>query len=422
MAIYKTNIQPLEENFIFSEDNLYVNFDKFKSGKSNILLITGLSGSGKTTLAKELAEKYNATRISIDEFEQVVKIYDNINALKANGNPVIADYLDNNQDTWLNSKKIFERNKNFIDFVIDYAKKNKKNKYIMEGVQIYEVLDTNKKEYKDIPIIFVGSSAVKSLAQRMKRNYGYGVSDLIEELKDLPNIIRWYINSEKSLNNFKVALVTESSIKEENNMDYITEVDKVVNGETQDLGEGDAQTTDYADGQDNLDLPDDNANEQQPDDGTDYTQGQSDVLDDDPNNDNMGMDDPNAGGQQQPAEDQAPEKSKLQDLEMKLFTDLSPEQLNIKHRELKQQYIDLYTKTEELIDRVNAIPKTDNNLSVVDFIVKKLTELREIINYYLVNVYSTKTYVENTINIQHYLTIIASLNKMLNEIKPEDKE
>ena len=53
----------LNEGFIFNKKNLYINYNDFKSGKSNILLVTGLSGSGKTTLGSKLASKNNAELI-----------------------------------------------------------------------------------------------------------------------------------------------------------------------------------------------------------------------------------------------------------------------------------------------------------------------------------------------------------------------
>ena len=47
----------INENYIISKNDLYINFDKFESGKSNVLLVTGFSGSGKSTLVSQLAKK-----------------------------------------------------------------------------------------------------------------------------------------------------------------------------------------------------------------------------------------------------------------------------------------------------------------------------------------------------------------------------
>lgn len=57
----------VNESFILEKDNLYINFDKFESGESNICLITGLSGSGKSTLGKEISKKYKAEYVELDK-------------------------------------------------------------------------------------------------------------------------------------------------------------------------------------------------------------------------------------------------------------------------------------------------------------------------------------------------------------------
>lgn len=55
------NSNIVNENYIISKNDLYINFDKFESGKSNVLLVTGFSGSGKSTLASQLAKNINAS-------------------------------------------------------------------------------------------------------------------------------------------------------------------------------------------------------------------------------------------------------------------------------------------------------------------------------------------------------------------------
>lgn len=47
-----------ESGFIVSDDIYCFNFNKLDSGKTNILLVTGLSGSGKSTYASLLSKIY----------------------------------------------------------------------------------------------------------------------------------------------------------------------------------------------------------------------------------------------------------------------------------------------------------------------------------------------------------------------------
>lgn len=50
----------------FSDKDIYVNFDKFKSGEIKTCLITALSGAGKSTITKKLSEEYNANIVTLD--------------------------------------------------------------------------------------------------------------------------------------------------------------------------------------------------------------------------------------------------------------------------------------------------------------------------------------------------------------------
>ena len=71
MILDKKN-RPVNESMIIKKDDVYIDFDKFESGESNILLITGISGSGKSTLAIELSKKYKAEYVQLDQFEFVI--------------------------------------------------------------------------------------------------------------------------------------------------------------------------------------------------------------------------------------------------------------------------------------------------------------------------------------------------------------
>jgi hypothetical protein len=79
--------------------------------------------------------------------------------------------------------------------------KDKDTLYILEGLQIFELLDPNTLKSK--PLIIKGTSMTKSIYQRWKRNGGDKI-DWIAELKDnLPQLFGWYVKSEKKLKKFK---------------------------------------------------------------------------------------------------------------------------------------------------------------------------------------------------------------------------
>lgn len=204
--------EPVEEGYVFSKDNLYINFEKFESGKSNICLITGLSGSGKSTLGKQLANKYHAEYVELDTFYNIGTVsYKDLNGT------IYKEYADENKKDyeWLVSKK---KSMNqipndlvirMIHWIIRYCKKNKNKKYILEGVQIYSHGDA--KVIKNEPLILINASMIKSIYQRHKREDSNNVN-WKTQLKELPEIVRWYVDDEKQYNKFKKEIVEESYV------------------------------------------------------------------------------------------------------------------------------------------------------------------------------------------------------------------
>ena len=165
------------EGFVINEKDLYVNFDKFESGKSNVLLITGLSGSGKSTLAESLAKKYKCDNFELDCLDFIEK-----------------KHLEQDKD--LSSIELY---KEYIRFIISWCKKRKDNKFIIEGLQIYEVYEDGDSFITSNPIIIKGTSGLISSIRGAKRNEG----PFIKEFKDL---IKWAIKDQKSMKKLKNSL------------------------------------------------------------------------------------------------------------------------------------------------------------------------------------------------------------------------
>ena len=207
----------LNEGFIFNKKNLYINYNDFKSGKSNVLLVTGLSGSGKTTLGLKLASENNAEFIELDLFEKCY-MFDKMEQLKEAGLPFY-EYLTRNKNIMekLKSKSIYGKEleveiEKFLKWCINFCKKDKKNRYVIEGVQIYSFL--NKESLGNTPIVFVNTSVLTSIFRRYKRSYEYDKNDFKNELSELPQCIVWYIDNEKAYRDFKKAVLKESAINE----------------------------------------------------------------------------------------------------------------------------------------------------------------------------------------------------------------
>ena len=142
----------------------------------------------------------------------------------------------------------------------------------------------------------------------------------------------------------------------------------------------------------------------------DYTElgdngGDPDINGDDPNPDDGTQDD-------------TTDKNPIDDLKTQEeeILGLSPEQLNVKHSELKSLYLKLYDTTNTVIDRIGNISVNSENASVINFISKNLADLRTMIIDYLDRIYSGKSYIENSITYNRFVSVLHGINKMLEEL------
>lgn len=206
-------MEKLNESYEIIDNNIFVDFDKFKSGKNNVCLITGLSGSGKTTLATDLSYIHNATVVSLDHFDNVKKIGNELEKI----DPVLYSYLSNRKELWedLVNKKITgnkhaEEAEKYLDYAINYCKKDKYKKYIIEGIQIFWLLKGD--DLKGCSLICLGTSNLKSMLQRLKR-----VNVKNSKLKDkligfLQNMII-YPDDDKAYKKFKNEVINSQEEK-----------------------------------------------------------------------------------------------------------------------------------------------------------------------------------------------------------------
>jgi len=172
----------LNENLL-TKKNFKYNYNEWESGESNILLVCGYSGSGKSTFARKEAKIKGAIYIELD----------NLYMTNDNG-----DYLNTYVNTTLwkkfskvtKHKKLLESNGmlkdstlkhqpsflNVIDayllFRINYAVKDKKNKYVLEGIQLCYV-SNGYDLFSKHPILIIATGVIKSSIRASLRNYRF---------------------------------------------------------------------------------------------------------------------------------------------------------------------------------------------------------------------------------------------------------
>ena len=159
---------------LFSKKDYLYNVDNY--GKTyNLLFITGLVGAGKSTISKELSKEKEITILSQDwltwsEVYSDDKIATDILNKFYKTCPKAQEAAINN--LWhKNLLSKIEKNKiktEYNNFLIDYTLKNPDKLYIIEGIDIYKVI--NLDEIIKRGIIIKGTSVIKCFARRYRRD------------------------------------------------------------------------------------------------------------------------------------------------------------------------------------------------------------------------------------------------------------
>ena len=109
-------------------------------------------------------------------------------------------------------------------------------------------------------------------------------------------------------------------------------------------------------------------------------------------------------------------KKKEKEIEKQLFSNINPNQMKEKKYQLKKDYMDLYETILRLLDDLNKIPRNSNTQTVLDFLNKKTTELKDLVSYNILHNYDNKTYIENTLTYQECLAALNSIGTILKEL------
>ena len=112
----------------------------------------------------------------------------------------------------------------------------------------------------------------------------------------------------------------------------------------------------------------------------------------------------------------------LKHQEEELYNELTPEQLDIKHKELKTQYLNMYDAVVAIIDRIGDINVAEQNIGTVEYVSNTLVGLKDMLTDYVNDVYRTKSYIENSINYNRFLAILNGINKILEEMNSKNDE
>ena len=117
-----------------------------------------------------------------------------------------------------------------------------------------------------------------------------------------------------------------------------------------------------------------------------------------------------------PPENDSTSEENIKAMEDEIFSSLSEPQKLIKISELKGSFSRLYRSCDDILTNIDNIPKSDENLLVLERVTNTLTDLKVYIEHYLMYVFDTKTYTENEANLQKYISIFNAVNEIFKEI------
>lgn len=196
---------------------------------------------------------------------------------------------------------------------------------------------------------------------------------------------------------------TDDSTQDDNNTDDQNNDDNNQDDNQDDDTNVDDDSETEPDSGDNMDTDEDN-----PDDQGDGSEDPNATGDDDTSTDDMGSD---------TGDDTNDPNAKLKDLEKSIFDQLSDEQKTLKIKELKGLYNNVYDKCGEIINSISDADRSPEQAKVYDYVMNSLTDLKKYIKDYLFQIYDSKTYIENMVQLQKYLTVLDTVSNIFEEVK-----
>ena len=104
-----------------------------------------------------------------------------------------------------------------------------------------------------------------------------------------------------------------------------------------------------------------------------------------------------------------------------IFSSLSAEEQQIKIKELKGLYQQMYTSCDELLDRINNLDYTEDSLPIMTRITYALYDLKKYISEYITSVFPRKSYIENDIAFNRFLMILNSVKDILSRYQKKSE-
>lgn len=169
---------------------------------------------------------------------------------------------------------------------------------------------------------------------------------------------------------------------------------------------------------DTSDQSEEGSDDQQQDDTSEENNTEEDNTGEEGTDDSMGDDssgDDSMGGEGEI--DGNDPNAKLKELEKSIFDQLSDEQKTLKTKELKSLFNTVYNKCTDIVSNISSAERSPEQAKIYDYVMNSLTDLQKYIKDYLFQIFDSKTYIENMVQLQKYLTVLDTVSNIFEEVK-----
>lgn len=105
-----------------------------------------------------------------------------------------------------------------------------------------------------------------------------------------------------------------------------------------------------------------------------------------------------------------------------IFASLTAEEQIVKIKELKNQFARMYASCDDLLAKVNDIDTNEFTLDPISRVSNTLYELKQYISDYMTNTFPHRSYIENDITFNRFLTILSAVTNVFEDINKENEK
>ena len=194
----------------------------------------------------------------------------------------------------------------------------------------------------------------------------------------------------------------EEDSEEDDNYDINTDEEDTEGENTEEETDAEDSNTEDSEG------GEDNTEDKESDEDDDYT------IKTDGEEDSEGGEDGEESTGDETTEEQPEEDTKENE---EMFDSLSDVEKENKILELKNNYNSMYATCDSIIDKIDDIPKMEENKDILKRVVRTLSDLKVYIRYHLTKNFDEKSYIENDILFNKYLSILNGIKNVIKEIE-----